>query len=239
MLDIFVTILWHQDHEKIAGMRFSSHISQQSAAVLSHGKYSMNLYSFNRYFSEIPSISLHSFNVIYVMLRHLLAQFPGESIGWSTGQSGRHEQCQHRICWDVLTWSFWNSKKCWIKDLLKSEKTFASRKVRVILIFHPIPLQFEPYESVRWRPWISKRSSVELQPHYGFLVRRVECYSAEMTEMWLWHSMVFRVAPFSLGCCLTRYELGSSLLQICCTCDCRDSNMNKWKMLLLLHFWQS
>lgn len=46
----------------------------------------------------------------------------------------------------------------------------------VILIFHHIPLQFEPYEiyeSVRWRPWISKRSSVELQPHYGFLVRRV------------------------------------------------------------------
>lgn len=122
MLDIFVTILWHQDHEKIAGMRFSSHISQQSAAVLSHGKYSMNLYSFNRYFSEIPSNSLHSFNVIYVMLRHLLAQFPGESIGWSTGQSGRHEQCQHRICWDVLTWSFWNSKSVGSKTCLKVRK---------------------------------------------------------------------------------------------------------------------
>ena len=122
MLDIFVTILWHQDHEKIAGMRFSSHISQQSAAVLSHGKYSMNLYSFNRYFCEIPSKSLHSFNVIYVMLRHLLAQFPGESIGWSTGQSGRHEQCQHRICWDVLTWSFWNSKSVGSKTCLKVRK---------------------------------------------------------------------------------------------------------------------
>lgn len=125
-------------------------------------------------------------------------------------------------CFDMELLKF---KKCWIKDLLKSEKTFASRKVRVILIFHPIPLQFEPYESVRWRPWISKRSSVELQPHYGFLVRRVECYSAEMTEMWLWHSMVFRVAPFSLGCCLTRYELGSSLLQICCSCELKDGNM--------------
>lgn len=103
-------------------MRFSSHISQQSAAVLSHGKYSMNLHSFNRYFSEIPSNSLHSFNVIYVMLRHLLAQFPGESIGWSTGQSGRHEQCQHRICWDVLTWSFWNSKSVGSKTCLKVRK---------------------------------------------------------------------------------------------------------------------
>ena len=82
----------------------------------------MNLYSFNSYFCEIPSKSLHSFNVIYVMLRHLLAQFPGESIGWSTGQSGRHEQCQHRICWDVLTWSFWNSKSVGSKTCLKVRK---------------------------------------------------------------------------------------------------------------------
>ena len=74
---------------------------------------------------------------------------------------------------------------------------------------------------------------LEMPPSY--IAKSVECYSAEtkadVTEMWHWNStisnMAFRVAPFSLGRLLTRYELGSSSLQICfCTCELTDSYMN-------------